>query len=192
MRKLVLHIIVCLTVSLPVLSQDAYTVPPQPNPIHQNNQSPKNFNSFKKRFYVGGNVGAWFGTTTYINISPLVGFKVTKPFSIGAGFTYNYFSQNIGGYHYSSYIYGTNTFVRYAVLENIFVQGGWDRLNVPDFYSPVADSRTWIDNVLIGGGLRQPFSSNGVFVMAVYYNINQGPLSPYPNPIIQIGFNVGL
>jgi len=35
----------------------------------------KEFKSFKERIYVGGNVGAWFGTTTFVNLSPLVGVK---------------------------------------------------------------------------------------------------------------------
>ena len=69
---------------------------------------------------------------------------------------------------------------------------GWDRLSVPDFFSPVKNSRVWVDNILVGGGYRQAFSERGSFVAAIFYNINQSPLSPYPNPIIQVGFNVGL
>jgi hypothetical protein len=169
--------------------------PPTTVPPGQNNQStllPKDFSSFKERLFFGGNVGAWFGSTTYLNISPLVGYKVTKKFSVGVGGTYNYFSQTYMNQKYTSTIYGSNVFARYLVLENVFAQVGWDRLSVSDYTSPIPNSRVWIHNLLVGGGVRQPFSDKGSFIAAVFYNINQTPLSPYPNPIIQVGFNIGI
>lgn len=158
---------------------------------HTTQPTPKDFKKFKDRVYFGGNVGAWIGPTTYIYLQPLFGVKITKEFSVGGGITYNYYSQNYRGFKYTSTIYGTNAFARYFILENLFGQVGWDRLNVPDYTTGIADSRTWIDNILVGGGYRQSFSDKGSFVMAIFYNINQTPLSPYPNPIIQIGFNMG-
>ena len=77
------------------------------------------------------------------------------------------------------------------IIENLFAQLGWDHLSVPDYYSVANDARVWVDNILVGGGYRQPFSDNGSFIIMAFYNVNQTPLSPYPNPIIQIGFNVG-
>lgn len=151
----------------------------------------KEFNTLKDRLYFGGNIGGMFGTISYINLSPLIGIKITKDFSVGGGFTYNYYSQTYQGKKYSSTIYGGNAFARYIVLENLFAQIGWDRLSVPDYNSPIYNSRAWIDNILIGGGYKQAFSANGNFVAAIFYNINETPLSPYPNPIIQIGFNFG-
>jgi hypothetical protein len=121
-----------------------------------------------------------------------VGCKITKQFSLGAGITYNYFSQSYQGQKYTSTVYGGNGFARYLILENLFAQVGWDRLSVPDYRSPIPNSRAWVDNILLGGGYRQSFSERGSFVAAIFYNINQTPLSPYQNPIIQIGFNIGL
>lgn len=163
-----------------------------PSPTRTTQPAPKDFKNFKDRLYFGGNVGAWLGSTTYIYLQPLVGVKITKEFSVGGGVTYNYYSQNYGGYKYTSSIYGANAFARYFILENLFGQVGWDRLNVPDYTTGITDSRTWIDNILVGGGYRQSFSNKGNFVMAIFYNINQTPLSPYPNPIVQMGFTMGL
>ena len=73
------------------------TPPPSQNPPPGLNPQPQEFDRFIDRLYFGGNVGAWFGSTTYINVQPLGGCKVTKKFSLGGGFTYNYFSQNYGG-----------------------------------------------------------------------------------------------
>ncbi len=188
MRQLT-KIIFLSIISLRVYAQESAPVAPPHPPLQT---APKDFNSFKERLYVGGNVGAWFGSTTYVNLSPLIGCKVTKELSFGLGFTYNYYSQTYNGKKYSSTIYGGNAFARYFVFENLFAQVGWDRLSVPNYNSPIMNDRAWVDNILLGGGYRQAFSERGNFMMAIFYNINQTPLSPYQNPIIQIGFNVGL
>lgn len=154
--------------------------------------SPKPFNSFKERLYFGGTVGAWFGSTTYINLSPIIGVKLTKQFSLGGGVIYNYFGQTYAGKKYTSTIYGGSLFARYFVFENLFAQVGLDRISVPNYSTGLINNRTWVDNVLVGGGYRQQFSDRGQIVAMIFYNLNQGPLSPYQNPIIQVGFNLGL
>ena len=173
-------------------SQDEVRAPTTSTTGINHKEEPSIFDSFKERLYVGGNVGASFGTTTYINIQPLVGYKINEKLSVGVGFTYNYYSQSYLGSRYISTVYGTNTFARYMILDNLFAQVGWDKLSVPDYRGITPDSRRWVDNILIGGGYRQPFSDKGAFIAAIFYNVNQGPYSPYQNPIIQIGFNIGL
>lgn len=187
--KLFIHTLIVLLFSISVYSQENAMLikPKEQRPI-----APSEFNSFKERLYFGGNMGLGFGTTTYINLSPLVGCKITKQFSTGLGIIYNYFSQTYGSRKYVSTIYGGSAFARYMVSENLFAQVGWDKLNVMDYSSPIPNSRAWIDNILIGGGYRQAISGKGSLVASIFYNINDTPLSPYQNPIIQIGFNVGL
>jgi hypothetical protein len=121
-----------------------------------------------------------------------MGIKINKEFSVGTGFIYNYYSQSYAGRKYVSTIYGGNAFARYFVFENLFGQVGWDRLSVIDYRSSIINSRVWVDNILLGVGYRQLFSDNGALVAMIFYNVNQTPLSPYQNPIIQIGFNIGL
>ena len=188
MKKLSLYLTVFIALNNYIFSQENRPKLSVPS----NTLAPKEFENFKDRLYFGGNFGAWFGSTTYINLSPLVGCKINKEFSVGGGITYNYYSQTKFGQKFTSTIYGGNVFARYLIFENAFAQIGWDRLSVPEFFSPIKNSRVWVDNILLGGGYRQAFSERGSFVAAIFYNINQSPLSPYPNPIIQIGFNVGL
>lgn len=189
MKQLITSILF-LCISALLNAQDEVRVPT--NTMPTNSVTPNNFSSIKERIFVGGNVGASFGSTTYINIQPLIGFKVTPKFSVGGGFTYNYFSQNYFGTRYVSTVYGGNAFARYMILENLFAQVGWDKLSVPDYYSNISGARRWVDNLLVGGGYRQAFSDKGAFVAAIFYNVNQTIYSPYANPIIQIGFNIGL
>jgi hypothetical protein len=194
MKKKQLIILILFVFSLKNFSQESphSTSSPLPQQNNSNLLEPKDFNSLKDRIYIGGNVGAWFGSSTYINLSPVVGCKLTKELSIGVTGTYNYFSQTYNGQKFVSTIYGGGAFGRYLFLENFFAQAGFERLSVLDYRSVVIDSRTWVDNILVGGGYRQKFSERGSFVAAIFYNVNQTPLSPYPNPIIQIGFNIGL
>ncbi len=190
MKKTSILIAFYVIFSCGIISAQETPIPQTPS--NNPNIAPKDFNSFKERLYFGGNVGAWFGSTTYINLSPLVGVKITKKFSVGAGVTYNYFSQTYQGQKYTSTIYGGSAFARYFVMDNLFLQGGWDRLSVVNPASLLPGGRTWVDNILLGGGYRQAFSERGNFVAAIFYNVNQTPLSPYPNPIIQLGFTLGL
>jgi hypothetical protein len=191
MKKIISYLIAFFSLNAICIAQE--NLPPAaPPPVSQTPAPTRDFNSFKERLYVGGNVGAWFGSSTYINVSPLVGCKLTKDFSLGVTGTYNYYSQTYAGKKYVSTIYGGGAFGRYTFLENFFGQIGFERLSVLDYRSVIPESRVWVDNILVGGGYRQMFSERGSFVAAIFYNVNQTPLSPYPNPIIQIGFNIGL
>ncbi|MCC6182264.1 MAG: hypothetical protein IT237_10550 [Bacteroidia bacterium] len=171
------------------------TAPLSPKP-HDNLPEQRNTNadfpSLKDRLYLGGNFGAWFGNTTYVNVSPLLGCRITKKFSLGVTGTYNYYSYKAYNQKYVSTVYGGGVFARYLILENLFAQVAWERLSVPDYRSVLPEARVYVDNILVGGGFRQQFSDRGSFIAAIFYNINQTPLSPYQNPIVQIGFNVGL
>jgi hypothetical protein len=191
--KFLITILICIN-SLFSFSQETKPAFPNSQSATPENSKPnqKEFDSFFDRLYVGGNVGAWFGTTTYINLSPAVGCMINKKFSLGVTGTYNYYSQKYYGQKYVSTLYGGGLFGRYLIFENLFAQVQWEHLSVPDFTSPLPNSRAWVDNLLVGGGFRQKFSDRGSFIAAIYYNINQTPLSPYQNPIVQVGFNIGL
>ncbi len=193
MKTRILYVVISVMLSYFCVAQENPPAPAPPPPL--NNQRPalpKDFSSFKERLYVGGNVGAGFGAITYINISPLVGCRITKELSFGLTGTYNYYSQTYGNQRFVSTIYGGGGFGRYHFFENFFAQVGIERLSVLDYRSIIPNSRVWIDNILVGGGYRQQFTERGSFVAAIFYNLNQTPLSPYPNPIIQIGFNINL
>lgn len=165
--------------------------PPQQQPLN-NRSAPSEFDAFKDRIFFGGSFGAWLGSTTYVNASPFVGFHVTKKLSFGLGGTYNYYKETYMGSKYVSTVYGSNAFARYMITENFFAQAQWDRLSVPDYTSPFIDQRAWVHNLLIGGGYRQMFTDRAGFIAMIFYNANQTPLSPYTNPIVQIGFNINL
>lgn len=145
------------------------------------------FNIMDKLFW-GGNVGAWIGNPTFVDLSPLVGYKITDKFSVGVGMIYNYYSYKYSNYNYSTNLIGSRLYSRYFIFENVFAQAGWDHINRDNPYAFNANERVWVDNLLIGGGLRYPVSDHFYMVASGLFNLNQTPLSPYSNPIIQIGF----
>lgn len=143
---------------------------------------------FADRIFWGGTIGAWFGNPTYADVSPLIGYRITKKFSTGVGAIYNYYSYRYNNYNYTSTFYGGRIMARYFILENIFVQAGYDRINRDNPYSIKPNARIWVENYLVGGGIRYQISDNIFCVATGLWNLNDTPLSPYRNPIIQIGF----
>lgn len=160
----------------------------QTDSIPRNRQKPKDEKPFIDRLFWGGNIGAWVGNPTFVDVSPLIGYKVTDKFSVGVGAIYNYYSYRYNNYKYSVNFYGAKVMARYFILENVYLQAGYDRINRDNPYSLKPNARIWIENILVGGGLRYPVSDNIYCAASALWNLNDTPLSPYPNPIIQIGF----
>lgn len=150
---------------------------------------------FKSHLFYGGGFGLQFGSVTLIELSPLVGYKVTPKFGIGLSPTYKYYSYKNSYYSSSrleNNVYGGSIFARYMILENIFAHAEYESLfyniKVPGY--PI-DMRQY-NSVLVGGGYRQQIGSNAAMNLMVLWNLNDTPDSPYTNPVIRIGFTVGM
>ncbi len=144
-----------------------------------------------KRWYFGGNLGAQFGSETFIEVSPLVGYRITENFSIGAGITYIYFSQQNPynpAYSYHSNIYGARLFAKEYLIKNFFAYGEEELLNLeePNFNGDLV--RTDVGSTLVGGGFSQSMGGNALSYLMILWNLNETPYSPYTSPIIRLGF----
>lgn len=158
-------------------------------------QDKKNSFNWSDKITLGGNF-AFFTSTryTFIDISPIVGYRVSKILLIGAGPVYNYYSEYNYNTRYSFDIYGFRIFARIYFLENLFFQTGWDNLNrsIYIYQSGILKKdRIWVQNVWVGGGMRYMMFSNAYMFTSVLFNLNQNIYSPYPNPYIQVGFITG-
>jgi hypothetical protein len=151
--------------------------------------------SFGDRLFFGGNVGLQFGNTTYIDVSPIVGYKITEKFHAGIGATYIYFKYKDLYYKYETSIYGGNVFSRYFITENLFAHTAVELLNLevpaPTSVSNDNFKREFITNVFVGGGYAQPIGSNVSLVLMILFNLTEEQYSPYQNPVISIGVNAG-
>ena len=150
---------------------------------------------FKDRFFTGGTIGLQFGTVTYLDVSPKLGYRVTKDFSAGIGATYIYINdKRYKGHENKSNIYGGRVFGEYRIWENLLAYSEYEILNleVQDDFFPYLPTRKNISSLLAGGGYSQAIGGNSSAVILVLWNLLDSKYSIYQNPIIRIGFNIGL
>jgi hypothetical protein len=170
---------------------------------------PPTENVSSNRFFFGGGLGLQFGDVTLIDVSPMVGYRITEKLAAGVTLTYKYY--NVKNY-YANYlslpsddlkanIYGGSLFGRYFLFENLFAQAEYEYLLYAyDSYFPnsggsgYSKSKETIDlpSFFLGGGYRQPIGGRTFFTITVLYNFSESPYSPYSNPIIRAGISVGM
>ena len=167
----------------------------------QTDEKTETESSFTDKVFTGGNFGLQFGTQTTIEVSPIVGYRITSKIAAGVGISYRYY--RFKDYYYQppqifkTTIYGGTVFARYYILNNIFLHGEYEFLNLETaFFDPGSllhkESRFWIGSVLGGGGYRQSIGEKSYLNLIILYNFNETLFSPYSNPVIKIGIDLGL
>ena len=148
--------------------------------------------SFKDRMFVGGSFGASFGSVTFINVSPVVGYMVSPRLSAGVGVLYQYVrDERFPGSTIERNDWGLNVFSRFLLVPPIFLHAEYEYLN----YDYI-DTRLGFNSFLAGGGIAQPISRNASFIAMVLYNfsyVNDATVTqPYSDPwIIRVGVTAG-
>lgn len=152
---------------------------------------PQSSSNFFDKVFVGGNFGLQFGTVTFIDVSPLVGYRFTNRFSAGPGITYRYFK--LRGFEGTS-TYGGSFFARHIVGSQFFAQAQYENLNTiyPSLDTPNALERGWVPGLFLGGGIFQPLGRRGAVTLAAMYNLIYDNIrSPYGSPwVFNVGFNL--
>jgi len=151
-----------------------------------------------ERVSFGGSLGAQFGDITFIDIAPIASYRVTKNFYAGLGLTYMFYKSRSTPYYpeYKSSSYGGSVFGRYFVWKDLFVHAEYAPLYVGyygyDALGTWGKGHAWVQDIFLGGGYRQWVSNKAFLSLMLLWNINETYYSPYSNPIIRIGFGVGL
>lgn len=166
-----------------------------------------------KRFFTGGNMGFGISNTeSYIELSPILGYKVTKSFSAGIGVTYIYSKQksyySYGGipyeFAYKSSVYGGRVFVMQNIISNLseYIQIGIEKIFIYSemeylSYRPYEiksnipaqlDKRVWIPGLYVGGGISQRLADRFAINIIVLWNVLQSDDFYQNNPVLRIGF----
>ena len=186
-------------------------------------QNPYQQETFGDRLMFGGIIGFQFGSVTYIEVSPIAGYRLSKNFVPGLGFTYQYTKFNdyyinlengeqldqkvniIGGRIFGRYYFND---ILNGILSGLFAHAEFEYLTYnrdyqidptgkyTDRYYSRRYSRghepVHVPGLLIGGGLKQSLGGRAFADMLILYNLNQTTDTPYSNPIIRVGFGVGL
>lgn len=169
-----------------LLAQDFGELDDKPSPTPPEEETPY---SMKDHLFYGGGLGAQFGNYTLINLSPMIGYRITDRWAAGIGSTYNYININTANYNYEGHVYGGSVFSRFFIIDNFFahseyelLNGNWsgtqERFNVPSWF--------------VGGGYLYPIGDKAGLGVTALYNLLPSTYSPYRNPIINVGFTYGL
>lgn len=144
-----------------------------------------------EKHYVGGQIGMQFGTVINLSVSPHYGHYIFPFVSVGAGLSYQYFSDAFYSPPLKLSIFGGRVFARIDPIDAVFIHAEYELLTYKtDIFSPVRDMEQIIsENVLVGGGYRQMFSdmSKDCMYIMLLYNLNETIYTPYSNPVIRLG-----
>jgi hypothetical protein len=155
-------------------------------------ENPPKKESFKDKLFFGGGLGLQFGQVTLIDVSPIIGYKLTNRLQPGIGLTYSYCNYKTNNIPIEYSTYGGNVFTRFFLFDNIFAHVEAEYLNIKVYTfsgSSYRTNRQWIDSYLVGAGYFQKMGERGGISFTVLWNLNESELSPYTNPILRIGFN---
>lgn len=152
--------------------------------------------SLLDRFYFGGNLGASFGRWTFVDISPMVGYRITPKFSLGVGATYQY--QNDRDYDIGQSVYGGRLFSRYVIANdflgtgNLFAHAEYEALFAKLSYGSFSgrvENTSLFPAFFIGGGMAFPIGNRSAFTISALYNpFYDKDNSLYGNPLqIRVG-----
>ena len=162
----------------------------------QNGNEISERSSLRDRLFFGGNLGAAFGDVTFVEVAPLVGYRVTDKLSAGLQVQYRYRKDKRTTPDLEASDYGFNLFTRYNLFAPFFLQAEYEYLSFEFFdVRERAFSRDGLSSVLLGGGIAQPLGNRGFFVLTALYNITYDDndlTNPYDSPLVlRAGVNLG-
>lgn len=141
-----------------------------------------------ERVTIGGGLGLTVGTITFIEVSPRLGYYLTKNILLGAGVSYTYYEER--GFNTS--LYGGRVFAEYLFEDfPIFAHVETEVLNVES----LRETRINIYNLYVGGGVRQRFGGGSYAFILALWNLNETTESisiTQQNPVIRAGIAIGL
>lgn len=156
------------------------------------NKTNKGFDASK--IYTGGGLGFTFGTVTVIDVSPLIGYRFTEKLSAGVGGIYKYYNDKRYTPADKRTIFGGNVFSRYNITANIFAHVEYEYITYKTDYYTFWNQEQQISEwgLLAGGGYRQQLGNKSYVFAMILYNFNETQYTPYDNPVIRVGVELGL
>lgn len=137
---------------------------------------------FKDRFFTGGGFGLSFGTLTNIQLSPVLGFKVTDWFATGVGLTYIYLGDRFSSENYL----GRKVFAQGMIYKGVFGHAEYERFSL-------LGEKGSAEAILGGAGYRQMISNKVGLDLMLLLNLNQSARSAYADPFVyRFGFYIEL
>lgn len=162
-------------------------------PVPETAPPPKH--SMKDRWFVGGSVGATFGTVDSIALAPMIGFHVVPRFDVGTQLYYRWVKDGRYSPSVSTNDYGVTLFARARVVAQLYLEADYQYTNYEYLTGLGGTARSTYNSFLAGAGYAIPLGRGAsLYVSALYdfgYNAND-PYLPYDSPWhVAIGAMVG-
>jgi hypothetical protein len=186
-KKIILLFTLISIANINSFGQAAEFNSPKINP----NKKSKNLEFDPDRIVLGGNLGGNFGRITLVEIAPNIGYLFTDNYLAGFSLKYIYFEDKTYApqYIYKTNIFGAGVFNQYFILEDFLLHAEYEFLNME---SQLIDERLNIHSFFVGGGYKSSLGGNSYVSLILLYNLNETSDSPYTNPILRVGFGIGL
>ncbi len=146
------------------------------------------------RWFFGGGIGLGFGTIDYVDIAPLVGYRVTEDFSVGGRLSWRYRSDDRFQPSLNTNDYGAGLFARYRILSPLYLQAEYEYLSYEFVRFDGTSDRDEFDSVFGGFGFAQPLGGRSTFFVTALYNFSysSGEPGPYSEPwVVRAGVSFG-
>ncbi|MFN0274900.1 MAG: hypothetical protein ACKVPJ_04085 [Chitinophagales bacterium] len=131
------------------------------------------------RFVFGGNLGLSFGNYTFIDISPIVGYKITPKLTSGVGFIYQY-EKYVDPYNnpfnyvddYKATVLGGKVFSQYDIIYGVFAHAEYEEqyLKYEFLETPYDTGSIKIPALYAGGGYKLKLGENSALQIIALYN----------------------
>jgi len=153
-------------------------------------QKPTRVNRPIDKVFFGGNLGLQVGSVTYINVAPIVGYKVTDRYRVGVGINYiytNYFGQ-------AHHLIGGRLFQQFFVWKGIFLHAEYEFMDYPSGYVNNGTNKIQrnIANAFnLGAGYQQNFGRRAFTNVMILYNVIHDRNNTIYNTPWSLRFTVG-
>jgi len=146
-----------------------------------------------ERFVFGGNFSVQIGEPIKVDLSPIIGYKIIKPLTLGVGGTYR---VDIGydpnkTTQYNNQVYGYNGFISYDIIKQFFAYAEFDYMAGVKS-DTLTDAKTTVWQPAVAAGIGRSFKVHAKLtgtVMLLYHVINSPIKNPSGNPFqIKFGF----
>ena len=151
-----------------------------------------------QRLRFGGTIGFQFGTFTYINISPTVGYMVIpKRLEIGGGPIFIYERYKFSSVDkISFFVYGPDIYTRGYLYKGLYLEARYDVVNKTSYYD--LSRKLWVHHLLLGAGYAAPIGKVGFFNISMLFNVLNNKESIYKGTfgnfplLLVLGFGFGI
>ena len=139
---------------------------------------------------LGGSLSFAFGSETYFDIAPLIGYRVHKSIIISGGYIYRYAQINSGFLKYKTNSHGWRANVKIDVLPPLFIIGEYQKITLDGWnYSLGMPGRVNPTIIFLGAGYTQKISPRTSLEMSMLFDVYKDVNNPYPLPYFRGGLS---